>query len=48
MKAWLQERTHAFRLHAATLRFPSHDVGAVVAEIPEDLAVLFRLFWYEG
>jgi hypothetical protein len=46
---WLSERTTAFQVKPMIM----HALGwlrvrAIVAYVPEDLAPLFRLFWYDG
>jgi hypothetical protein len=48
MLRWLEERTTAFRLNAVRMSRPhDRDVTAISVEIPEELGVLFRLFWYD-
>ena len=49
MNDWLSEHTKAYRINAATMvlgDFPDMKT-ALLVQVPEHLAVLFRLYWYE-
>ncbi len=52
IREWLEERTWAFRVHAVTMADPvcseCPELQAIMVQVPEDLAVLFRLYWYDG
>ena len=52
IRQWLEPQTHAFRVNAVTLADDTcvhcPEIQAIRVEVPVDLAVLFRLYWYDG
>jgi hypothetical protein len=47
MTEWLQDHTSAFRINAVIMIHPFTTATAVLIQVPETLAVLFRMFWYD-
>jgi len=52
MHEWLEQQTAAFRINPVTMtdinRREAPDVLACMVQLPETLAVLFRLYWYDA
>lgn len=54
MDRWLGEQTQAYRMrliqmschHPKVAPFPSFSVTALMVQMPENLATIFRMFWY--
>ena len=49
MDDWLSERTKAYRINAVTMVYDDHKdmISALLVQVPIELAVVFRLFWYD-
>ena len=56
MDEWLRLRTPAYRIsvaemkchHQRVLNLSKYAIQAIMVQLPEALAPLFRIFWYDG
>ena len=49
MEKWLRDITPAFRMQIVLMKHTIYnDISAVAVHCPVDLAVLFRMFWYDS